>query len=380
MAQTETAASATLTASCADLVALLDHIWTTTNLTATVAFDAATAATLTQRVVQRLVERLRLTSEASSTLTLAAVADEALSLNDGIWLTANLLATSGFDLASTSTQHMTAVLIAAELLRVASGSSSTVGLAARLAERLAVQEVIHSVYAMTATEIATLADVLTAAITARFTAPESLALADRITFGLTVIVPETLGFDDDLTPSLTLLLRASETLAFIGRLDLPEGSFSAWVMNAETTGTTSYSNFPFNSLFTHQGKTYGVAEDGLYEMTGNTDDGEPIEAMVRTGDIGFGTSREKNIPRAYLNVLTDGRLILKTISSVRGARTERIYELAAKGGNDEALRRVPLARGLRGVTWAFEIRNVDGSDFDFADAEVIPVVLSRRGS
>jgi hypothetical protein len=313
-------------------------------------------------------------------MVLQLLASDQISADTALWIVANLVASSGFDLASTSTQHMTAVLIAAELLRVASGSESTVAIAVRLAERLAAQEAIHAVHAMTATEIATLADALSAAIQARFTAPETLGLAETIQFGLTVIVPEALDLDDALIPSLTLLLRAAETLAFIGRLDLPEGPFSAWVMNAETTGATSYSNFPFNSLFTHQGKTYGVAEDGLYELIGDNDDGDPIEAVVRTGDINFGTSREKNIPRAYLSVLTDGQLILKTISSVRGARTERFYELAAKDGNDEALRRVPLARGLRGVTWAFELRNVAGSDFDFADAEVLPVVLSRRGA
>jgi hypothetical protein len=30
------------------------------------------------------------------------------------------------------------------------------------------------------------------------------------------------------------------------------------------------------------------------------------------------------------------------------------------------------------VSWAFEIANVDGADFDLRGCEVLPVVLSRR--
>jgi hypothetical protein len=179
-----------------------------------------------------------------------------------------------------------------------------------------------------------------------------------------------------------MLLQATETLAFVGHLPLEDGDYSAWVMNAETTGTTSYSNFPFNSLVDHNGVTYGLTDTGLYRLEGETDDGADIVTTLRTGDMDFGSSREKNIPRAYLYVLTNGDLVLKTISTTHGARTERNYALTARttdAGDDETLRRVSLARGLRGTWWSFELHNVDGAVVEFKGAEILPVVLSRRG-
>lgn len=158
--------------------------------------------------------------------------------------------------------------------------------------------------------------------------------------------------------------------------------FQVWVMNADTRGTTSYSQFPMESLFVHQGVAYGVAETGLYRLEGDDDDGDPIQAVIASGDIDFGTSKQKNVPRAYLYLTQNGGMILKTITSLQGARHETYYELAQRPTDrqdDDTLRRVPLGRGVRGVWWRFEVHNVNGADFDFAGAEVLPVVLNRRG-
>lgn len=358
---------------------LRDALWEMREFLATDSLDLTSLSATVRRLAQRLRERLQVEITVASEGVIYPHAIEQLSLDVALWSTAHLLAASGLDLASETTATTTALLVAAELLQAASGTGPTLTLAVQLAERLVAQEVIAYVAELSAEEVAALATTLTAAIQARFNAPETLALAERIQSSLVVLGVETLTLEERMTPSLVAWLRAAETLAFIGKLDLPEGTFSAWVMNADTTGVTRYTQFPFNSLLTCQGKTYGVAEDGLYELTGDTDDGEPIEAFLRTGDLSFGTINEKNLPRAYLTLLTSGRMVLKTISSVRGARTERIYELVEKDGNDEALRRVVLARGLKGITWAFELRNISGSDFDFAGAQVLPVILHRRG-
>jgi len=182
--------------------------------------------------------------------------------------------------------------------------------------------------------------------------------------------------------SLEVLLRANDTFAFIGKLPLEDGDYSAWVLNAETTGVTSYSNFPFNSLITHNNYTYGITETGLYRLEGSTDENNPINVSVKTGDIDFGISREKNVPRAYLYILTNGELVFKTISTHQGSRTERNYALTVRStdsDDDETMRRIPLARGLRGTWWSFELQNIDGASVEFKGAEVLPVVLSRRG-
>jgi hypothetical protein len=117
----------------------------------------------------------------------------------------------------------------------------------------------------------------------------------------------------------------------------------------------------------------------VYDLR-HDDDGEPIAAYIRTGDLMLGGTARCNVPRAYLYVRQEGDLFLKTLTVDRGHRAEFWYRLTphASDGSDAATRRVRLGRGVRAVSWAFEIANVDGADFDLRGCEVLPVVLSRR--
>jgi hypothetical protein len=75
-------------------------------------------------------------------------------------------------------------------------------------------------------------------------------------------------------------------------------------------------------------------------------------------------------------------MILKTIVSRQGKRDEVYYALKARvtdGGDETGLRRERLGGGPRGVWWRFELHNVDGADFDLTGAEVMPMILSRKG-
>jgi hypothetical protein len=334
-------------------------------------------------LIYALRDALRLNAPTSAQAALQFTGADTFGLTSRIWLIAAALANDeSLSLTSDSAAATEAVLLVAERLALDLPAEVRLDLAIAITEAWAALDVLQYVQAMSAEETIALASDLTAAIRAQFQVPEALTLADTIHTSLVFLVPESLALDDDAATTVSMLLQADETLAFIGQLPLEEGDYSAWVMNAETTGTTSYSNFPFNSLVTHDGVAYGLTDTGLYRLEGTTDDGEDIVTTLRTGDMDFGSSREKNIPRAYLYVLTNGDLVLKTISTTHGARTERNYALTARAtdaGDDETLRRVPLARGLRGTWWSFELHNIDGAAIEFKGAEVLPVVLSRRG-
>jgi len=122
-----------------------------------------------------------------------------------------------------------------------------------------------------------------------------------------------------------------------------------------------------------------LTDTGLYELTGGTDDGVPIEALLRTGDLTFSSSSHKRIDRAYLYLTSTDAVLLKAISTHRGQRNEAWYRVNYRDGADDGqTRRVRLGKGLRGTTWAFELTNVDGGAFDLRGAEVLPLLLSRR--
>ena len=330
----------------------------------------------------RLLNVLTLASEPTTYLELSTTLRENISLDDALSYIANLLAAESLAFTGSPTADITRLLLLAEALAMASGSSTTLEIAQRLLEQMTVQDVATLARTWTVSETLAFADNAIRGIEALLRAQETLAIAESIRTGFVLIAREALGTFDTLASTLEALLRAEDTLAFIGSIPLNDGDYQAWVMNADTTGVTSYTSFPMDSLFTHEGVPYGLTSTGLYRLEGDTDDGNPITAMLATGDIDFGTSQQKNVPRAYLYITQAGACILKTISSIRGSRHETYYELADRtsdGDGDLTYRRVPLGRGVRGEWWRFEVHNVSGSDFDFNGAEVLPVALRRRG-
>lgn len=148
---------------------------------------------------------------------------------------------------------------------------------------------------------------------------------------------------------------------------------AVWVVNAETGATTRYENFDFNS-YAKIGDTYfGCKADGIYQLDGDTDAGDPIQAMVSFGKQNFGTSALKRITNAYVGTSGEGKLFLKIIAEGE----EYIY---AARSYDEHLQvqRFDTGKGLRTNWLEFELYNADGEDFELASVEFAAVPLSRR--
>ena len=347
--------------------------------------ESVNLADLTTEDIYRLAlaaEALQVAEAVSTQLSVGATAQDALVARIRPYMTLGVAAYEAAVLTDTST----AARLIADRLRDAFGVSedlvATLTIAQTLLEHLVAEDIAAFVRQATASEVLALADELTSAIIAQLTAPEALTVLDEVSSSLVVLrtASEDLTLDESGSVSLTAQLLAGERLAFIGRLPLGEEVFSAWVLNTDTLGATSYTQFPMLALATHQGRTYGLTETGLYELTGETDDGEPIPATIETGALDFALHQDKNIPRAYLYLWAEGTMRLRTVSSKRGCREEAWYEVTPMIGNDEQARIVRLARGVRGTTWQFRLENVGGCDFDLRGVEVLPVVLNKRGA
>jgi hypothetical protein len=339
--------------------------------------------TLSIQYLLRLAETLRMLDVLSSQSEIIAALLDGWGLTDRIKPRLMLpLPEAGPVFTTLTDLHRLAVQRLAEALGISPQAALTLELTARLLEQAVAVDVADLVHAMSAAETATLADQLTRAIWVDLTGSETLTLTDAIQRTLTAVfqAEETLDLDDGAVSIAEVLLQAQETLAFIGLLPLAEGDYQAWVINTDSLGVTQYAQFPFDALATHAGRTYGLTATGLYELTGDDDDGEPIAAWIKTGDLTLGGTRRSSVPRAYLYVRQDGDLMLKTTTTDKGHRAVHWYRLTPStvSGDDVATRRVRLGRGVRAVSWAFEIANVDGADFDLRGCEVLPVVLTRR--
>lgn len=147
------------------------------------------------------------------------------------------------------------------------------------------------------------------------------------------------------------------------------------VMNTETQALTTYSNFPFNSFARFNGVVLGACDDGLFALTGDTDDGVLIQAAARVGTSDFGTPRYKRIEEVVVGYRASGDLVLRVYTD---ETTVRDYRLAVTGRPGLHGQTAKLGRGIAARYWQFEVRNQAGADFELNMIELEPVILPRK--
>lgn len=156
------------------------------------------------------------------------------------------------------------------------------------------------------------------------------------------------------------------------RADLQD-SGAVWVVNLDSNASVQYEQYGFNSFFQRGADYYGVANDGIYKLAGNTDDGEPIDALVEFAKSNFGVPQDKTMPNIYLAAASDGALVLKVVT---GSNT--LYYTARSNSIELDKHRVDLGRGLQGMYWQFSVMNQNGDDFSVAGMEFLPIASKRR--
>lgn len=151
----------------------------------------------------------------------------------------------------------------------------------------------------------------------------------------------------------------------------------AWVMNTETTAMSLYDNFDFESIAQPSGKVLAVGPDGLYELAGDTDSGEPIAAATISGLDGFGTDATKRVDAMYFGYTSSGQISVD-VEVHESKIPVSTYLLEQRDAGSPRNSRVVPGKGLFGRYWRMTIRNVDGADFEIHDAAVDIAVSSRR--
>jgi hypothetical protein len=139
--------------------------------------------------------------------------------------------------------------------------------------------------------------------------------------------------------------------------------------------TTHYTNYPFDRIVRFNGKYYGVAADGLFELNGDTFNGAPIVSVVETAPTDFKQRTMKRPVSLYLS----GRLSADVKVSVTSAEEDTnryTYKPVVKTGS--RTHRVLFGKGVRARYIAYALTNTDGGDFELDDITPEIVVMERR--
>jgi len=189
---------------------------------------------------------------------------------------------------------------------------------------------------------------------------------------------EALDVSDEASTSAFLQALFSEQIDTYVSIRVGDDTFCGWVMNTESTGFSEYSNYPFNSLVSAEGRYFAVAQDGVYELTGDSDQGEPIAASIKTGLMDLETSFTKDAKAAYIGYTSTGRMVLKVSTTERGRKNEWWYEAKPSSAGAPRSGRFTIGRGLRSRYFQFELVNAEGDDFELDGIEIMYSILSRR--
>lgn len=180
--------------------------------------------------------------------------------------------------------------------------------------------------------------------------------------------------------TLSMLADASSAAIIYCTIRIGQTDYSGWVVNTDLRAVTEYRNVPFDSIATLGSHVYAAGPDGIVQLIGDTDRGDPIDAWVRTFLTDFGSQVFKRAPDLFVGVTSTGNMVLKVLTRdpATGAKTEDWYSVVQKQELGPAVGRAKVGRGLKSTWWGLELRNADGADFALHAIEWKPLVLDRR--
>ena len=146
---------------------------------------------------------------------------------------------------------------------------------------------------------------------------------------------------------------------------------TTYCTNLRTGEMTEYDHYDFLAFGRLGTRVFGLKVDGLYALGGESDDGVRIEAAARLHEYDCAKA-ERGAERA------EKRATALYVEGDVGTLAVTPYADGQAVGRFFGQRRVKLARGPRGLHWAFELENVGGGDVRIEAVTVLVEVL-RRG-
>jgi len=236
------------------------------------------------------------------------------------------------------------------------------------------------------TDALSLADVITWRIRQILAISDTTELTDTLSSQLTLLVTlqDTFATDDSFFTIIQQVLTLNDTFGVVGTFRIEGEDYLVWGINPKTTGAYKL-KYPknINSFERIGGKNLIAAADGIYEISGDDDDGTDIEAFLKTGFEDFNDPERhypgekiKQLLNAYLVMTAEDETLLKVISTRRGTAIETWFKCRAKP-SVVSKTQIPLSNSLRSILFQFEISPLKNKPMKIQEVEIIPLFLSR---
>ena len=154
-----------------------------------------------------------------------------------------------------------------------------------------------------------------------------------------------------------------------------EVEYTTYAVNLKTGFVTQY-DWNFDFLVEFRGGYYGVRSDGIYSLSGATDDGAAIVATADLAPLDFNTQQQKRLPEVILACRTAEEVNVTLRCDEREIGTYLTAGPTNMVGAHN--RRAKLPRGASGRYIGLKLQNQNGAGFDVAALDLPIEVLSRK--
>lgn len=134
----------------------------------------------------------------------------------------------------------------------------------------------------------------------------------------------------------------------------------ALCMNTKNFSMTEYDNYGYNSLFEFNGKIFGATSTGIHELTGDTDNNNPVLWRFKIGKIDLEKNIKTKARYIWLSYRSSGDLIL----TIDDGENQYEYDVESYKQIDNAVR-IKIGKGLRNRFIQIELENVNGASMTF---------------
>lgn len=169
-------------------------------------------------------------------------------------------------------------------------------------------------------------------------------------------------------PSWRMQLTGPAIMLSGGVVDAVDVGYEAYAINITTGAVTQYTGFDFDNVLRFGDRFFGVRRDGVYELSGDTDNGEPILAQVKTFNTDFGKTNLKRVPFVY--VVGEAGTDLQ-VGFAADKKPAINYPVGLVSEQGVQVGRAKAGLGLKGVYYSFTLSNTEGQDFQIDRLEAI---------
>jgi hypothetical protein len=153
--------------------------------------------------------------------------------------------------------------------------------------------------------------------------------------------------------------------------------YVGYSVNIRTGAVSRYTNYAVTRIFRFLGRYYGILANGnLAELAGDTDDGVPIQWVVRTGFLPD-QGKLTRLTEAIFDGSETGDSLVRVVRNGQYVSPDYLLR-AIPSYNDKHSARCKLGQGPEARHWQVEIQNINGAAREICSLEIHQAPTSKR--